>query len=333
MKHFFPFFLAALFLVGCGRETAVNELSPIVGQFVFIEVDGADQHVSLYDLESEEVTQLFTADPNGFVSNIAVSPNGQKLIMAYAEPPPEGEVQFGYTSLFLTELLDTAVLTPLTQISIEGESFFNPVWSPDGTAVMYTHVLPDAANPTQFDIFLESLQLETGETVRLAEDVIWPRYAPSGEKIAYVTVNPDTLGNALWVADPDGTNATQIVAEDAFMVVDVPLFSEDEETLYFTANSSEQSSRSWWELLLGIKTAAAHNIPSDWYKITLPTSEPERITNIAEVGIYGDFAPNHGAIGFATFNGLYTLDPRSGTVTQRLEINATSSFAWIALEK
>lgn len=296
---------------------------------VFIEVDGADQHVSTFDVETKLVERLFTADPNGFISHMAISPSESQLLLAYAAPPQEGEIQFGYTSLFLIRLSDPQQLIPLTARTLDGESFLNPVWSPDESIIIYTHVSPSANNPTQFEIRMESLSLETRETAVVAENAIWPRFSPSGDRLVYVTVDPDSLGNGLWLAAPDGTNALALVTPDQFTVVDVPMFSPDGAFVYFTASENEQSKRHWWEILFAVNTAAAHNIPSDWYRIPTQGGEPKRLTTIEEVGIYGAFAPNGESIGFATFNGLYTMRPNGADVTRVLTRNATSSFAWI----
>lgn len=328
--HFVLLFIFCL--ASCREEAAVAPQDAPSGRMLFIEVDGADQHVSAFDIESGTVKQLFTADPNGFISHFAVSPDASQLLLAYAAPPPAGEIQFGYTSLFLTSLDDTAVLTPLSPRAQNGESFFNPVWSPDSTTLLYTHIQPDPINPTQFDISLESLSLETEETTLLVENAIWPRYSPSGSSVAYITVEQDVLGNGLWLADANGDNAVQIVMPEQFTVVDVPMFSPDESYLYFTASENEQARRRWWEILLGVETAEAHNIPSDWYRVSTDGGQPERLTAIEEVGIYGAFAPDGRTIGFASFNGLYTMQRDGTDIVRVLTRDATPSFAWIELD-
>lgn len=321
--------LLLLLVVACGREAAVTPSNQPAGQMVFIEVDGADQHISSYDVDSGTVARLFTADPNGFVSNIAVSPDTSQLLLAYAAPPPEGEIQFGYTSLFLTRFANPDTLTPVQTSSRPGESYFNPTWSPDGTTIAYTHILPDPADPTQFEIRLESLTLESGEARLLAEEAIWPRFSPDGNHLVFVTVDPDTLGNALWLANSDGSSAEQLLYPNQFRVVDVPMFSPDGAFVYFTASENEQGRRFWWDLLLGVKTAAAHNIPSDWYRVPSEGGAVERLTTLQEVGIYGAFAPGGKMIGFSTFNGLYTMRPDGSAVERILSLNATTSFDWV----
>jgi hypothetical protein len=47
------------------------------------------------------VQTLFEPPPNTALSSGSMSPEGQQLALAYAPPPPEGEIQFGFTGLYL----------------------------------------------------------------------------------------------------------------------------------------------------------------------------------------------------------------------------------------
>ena len=344
MKRFFFILVTVCFVIGCQssptvseQESAVspstpNTSTPIpesLGRLIFIEVDGGDQFVSEYDLQSETVQRLFTAPQNGWVSQIDILPDSDQLLMAYAPPPPEGEIQFGYTDIYLTAPDETAVPTLYIQKGHPEGLVFNPVWTLDNEAVYYSRVTPDSEDSTQFTVFLERYDVESGDIVQIAPDGIWPTVSQDGGRIAYVTVNPESLGNALWIANPDGSEANQLVNEGEFEVVDVPLFSPDGAWVYFTAAENRETAVSWWRLLFGIKTASAHNIPSDWYRIPATGGEFEQLTAIEETGIYGDFSPDGQTIAFATFNGLYLMNPDGSELEKLLDVGATTSLSWV----
>ncbi|MCA9925520.1 MAG: PD40 domain-containing protein, partial [Anaerolineales bacterium] len=176
---------------------------------------------------------------------------------------------------------------------------------------------------------LERLQIETGEIELIAVDGIWPRLSPDGERLAFVTVNPASLANALYVADANGENGMQLISEDRFQVIDVPMFSPDGQWIYFAAAEVRSASQTWWEWLMGIQVAAAHNIPSDWWRIPADGSEPERLTTINEVGLYGEFAENGRFIIFASVSGLYRMQADGSGITQLLQTTAAPSFSWV----
>ena len=326
---FCAFFLAACGGVGQGRgETAVSDADTdaLAGQITFIEIEQGNQFLTQYDLATGRTNRLFTAPDNAWISHTAVSPDGSQTIIAYAPEPPDGQVQFGYTGLFRLNNGEPEEILPRRQ---PDELLYNPVWSPDGSALYYSHVISDAEQAFTFTNQLERLQIETGEIELIAVDGIWPRLSPDGERLAFVTVNPASLANALYVADANGENGMQLISEDRFQVIDVPMFSPDGQWVYFAAAEVRSASQTWWEWLMGIQVAAAHNIPSDWWRIPADGSEPERLTTINEVGLYGEFAENGRFIIFASVSGLYRMQADGSGITQLLQTTAAPSFSWV----
>jgi Tol biopolymer transport system component len=334
MKRF-NWFLLILCISGGGcrakwrGETAVTATNtPIAssGQLIFIEINGGDQYLAVYDLESEKVNRLFSVPENGWLAKADASPYHSLILLAYSHAPPEGQVQFGYTNLFLFTDGETE-LTELYQKSIPEEVLYNPVWSHDGTAVYFSHVIPDT-DDFSFTNTLERLNVANQERIDIAEHAFWPRLSTDGTQLTYATINPTDLSNALYVANPDGTEAVQLLPETAFQVIDVPMFSPDGEWIYFTAAENPVSTRPWWERLLGIETAVAHNIPADWWRIPVNGGEPERLTAINEVGLYGVFGEDGRIIYFASTTGLYQMNLDGSQLTQLLETMAAPSLSW-----
>lgn len=321
--------LALLLLAACGGgQTAVPADAGEDGRLVFIEIDGGDQFLSQYSVAKGAVTRLFTVPANGWLAHAAVAPQGDRVVLSYAPPPPEGQIQFGYTHLYEMSLTADTSPTLLLPPDTPDEVFFNPVWSPDGRFLYFSHVRPEDAGAGTFTTVLQRWNVDTGEITAVAANAIWPRPSPDGTQLAYVAVNPQTQANGLVVSRADGSEPRQLVPEDAFQVVDVPVFSPDGQWLYFSAAQNATSGRSWWEWLLGVQVAAAHNIPSDWYRIPLQGGVPERLTFIDGVNLFGLFAPDGETLFFTSASGLQQMQPDGTGIRRLTETAAAPSLSW-----
>ncbi|MCP5094392.1 MAG: hypothetical protein GY943_02435 [Chloroflexi bacterium] len=327
----------SVLLTGCvssleDEETAVSSSTNTAdntqpGKLIFIEIEDGEQFLSAYDLATQEINRLFTVPVNAWLSKVDITPESSQFILAYAPSPPEGQIQFGYTGLFVfTE--DEAEPRELFQKENPEEVLYNPIWSMDDTAVYFSHIIP-AENGINFTNMLERFEIESQQLLFIAEDAFWPRLSPDGSQLTYVTIDPADLSNALYIANADGSGAIQLLTEAAFQVVDVPMFSPDREWIYFTAAERTVSSQTWWEWVLGIETAVAHNIPSDWWRMPVNGGTPERLTEIDEVGIYGIFAEDGRSIYFASQTGLYQMNLDGSQVTQLVEVTAAPSLSWL----
>lgn len=321
--------LAMLLLAACGgRDTAVPAGAGENGRLVFIEIDGGDQFLSQYSVADGAVTRLFTVPQNGWLAHAAVAPQGDRVVLSYAPPPPEGQIQFGYTHLYEMPLTADTSPTLLLPPDTPDEVFFNPVWSPDGRFLYFSHVRPDDADAGTFTTVLARWDSQRDAVTAVVPNAIWPRLSPDGTQLAYVSVNPQTRANGLVVSRADGSEPRQLMAEDAFQVVDVPVFSPDGEWLYFTAAQNATGGRSWWEWLLGIQVAAAHNIPSEWYRIPVQGGAPQRLTTIDGVNMFGLFAPDNATIFFTSAVGLQQMQPDGTGIRRLTETAAAPSLSW-----
>jgi Tol biopolymer transport system component len=160
---------------------------------------------------------------------------------------------------------------------------------------------------------------------------IWPRLSADGQTMAYIQVDSDSLKRSLHIADADGANARLLVAADAFEDVDAPLFSPDDLWVYFGAVPAAQpAGLTWFDRLLGVKSAAAHDVPSDWWRIPLAGGAPEQITSIRAIGMYGDFVANGRYMAFAAQTGLYLMNP-DGTNLTSISWKRRPPVAWPGL--
>ncbi|MEM7114865.1 MAG: hypothetical protein AAF614_20685 [Chloroflexota bacterium] len=321
-----------LFLAGCGSETAVNEAdgsaelsAPSGGGLLFMQTTPGQQSLVRYDLETEAIETLFATENNAWLSYADSAPDGSQFVLSYSPSPPDGGVQFGFTQLYLLvngENEPRLLIEPTKPDDI----YFYPNWANNGRFITYSHVV-QGENGRDFTTTLERYELDTGEITILAENGIWARLSPDSRKIAYVFVEPNSLIRRLVVADANGGNELVVVDENDFVDIDAPFFTPDNEWLYFSA--VEHAQTSFWEQLMGVPVASAHNVPSDWWRVPISGGELERITSISETGIAGTVLPNKQEIAFVSQTGLFTMGLDGSDLEKQLETMAGGFAVWI----
>jgi Tol biopolymer transport system component len=323
-----------VWLAACGAEaetavpTPTDGSPPPTGSLFYILQETRRQALLRYDFASDTSQTLFEVPENGWLSHMAASPDGSQIALTYAPSPGENEIQFGYTSLYLLLADGRSQPRLLIERSAEQEVFFNPIWSPDGRQLYFSHVLPLDEAAFTYTTTLERLDVATGEIVVLAEDAIWPRLTPDGRTLAYIHIDRDSLAAELVLAASDGNNAIVVVPQDRFLTLDTPFFSADGQWLYFSAVSNQTSSAKWWERLLGIEVAAAHNLPSLWWRLPVTGGVPEQLTTEAQVGQYGAVSPDGRLVAFSSRSGIYLMQPDGSNLRPVLTLSAADSLSW-----
>jgi Tol biopolymer transport system component len=273
-----------------------------------------------------EETVLFEPPENAWLSEVAVSPDGSQLVLAYAPPPPEGGVQFGFTDLYLMPADGSQEPMPLLLRSDLSEAYFNVTW-PAEEYIYFSHVAPttDDLGSVVYSSQIERLRYPERETELLVPAASWPRLSYDGAKLAYVNNELELI-----VAEPDGSNPKIALSPDVFEAVDAPLFSRDGDYLYFSAvGTPTESLSSLWDQLLGVKVASAHGVPSDWWRIAADDGEPERLTDIEAIGLYGDFGLDGRHLAFISSDGVYMMRPDGGDVQQLDDVVAIGTIDWV----
>lgn len=304
------------------------------GLLYFVGIDQEQQKLLTLNVATGEETVLFEPPENAWLSEVAVSPDGSQLVLAYAPPPPEGEVQFGFTDLYLMPADTSGEPVPLLLRADPSEAYFNVTWPAEET-IYFSHVAPttDDLGTVIYSSQIERLRYPEGETELLVPAASWPRLSYDGTRLAYVNNELELI-----VAEPDGSNPKIALRSDVFEAVDAPLFSRDGEFLTFsavgrasgaTAGTPAETLSSLWDRLLGVRVAAAHGVPSDWWRMPAAGGEPKRLTDIEAIGLYGDFGLDGGRLAFISSEGVYLMRPDGGDVRQIREITAIGTIDWV----
>jgi hypothetical protein len=297
------------------------------GLLYFIGFIEQQQNLLRLDLGTGEQSIVFDPAENAWLNEASVSPDGSQIVMSYAPPPEEGQVQFGFTDLYVMPADGSSEPTPLLERTEASETFFNVTW-PIDDYIYYVHFAPstDDLGAVLYSSQVERVHLPDRTVEVLAQEAAWPRVSRDGTLMAYVTE-----ANQFIVSAADGSDPRPILDPEAFSAVDAPLFSPDNSRIYFSAvEPTVQASRTFLDRLLGVGVAAAHSVPSDWWVTALDSStEPEQLTTLNAIGLYGDFNAGGTTMAFIAADGIYTMKPDGSELEQIREIPTTGSLDWV----
>jgi TolB protein len=156
-------------------------------------------HSEVYSVNANgtQLTKLLSKPDTQF-SYPAWSPDGNQLAVA--------SWQKGTTpKLYLMNLVDS-LLTKVTKTQSTAIIEWSPTWSPDGKRLAY-EIYDSNANTDPYTLWITTLA--TRQTEQLFPDVSGnkehPVWSPDGKFIAFLR------GEALYIAQPDGSNLHQLV--------------------------------------------------------------------------------------------------------------------------
>lgn len=300
------------------------------------------QGVSMVDLGSGGVSSLYAPDDPSvaWVSAASASPDGSQILIAYAPPPEGDQIQYGYTRLYLLPADGSGAPQPFLVPGADQESYFDPSWSPLGDSLTYAHLvhfsIPNTT-PQQygFKYTIERVSYPGGEVQTLAENGFWPRLSLDGQRLVYVSIDPDTGATQPVVCDALCTNPLPIPVPYEFQTVDSPLFTPDGQSLLLsvvTQSLSEQrpgSDPTWWDRWLGAEPAEAHNIPSDWWLVPLDGRQPTQLTHVFDVGLFGSFSPDGHLLAYGSQSGLFVGQADVSGFQQIGDVQGVLTVDWI----
>ncbi len=304
------------------------------GQLIFILYLSHGNQLVRLDLSDGKSTLIFQAPQDAQLNAALLSPDGKQLAVVYA-PPPDSAGNFTFSSLFLLPVDGSGALKPVMQGAHPDDAYYNPAWSLDGRALYATHFHRGngtKANPDGYS--LDKITLD-GKVSPLIEGAIWPVLSPAGDQLAYLSARIDSPNNELSIAGIDGTSPRQLLPSGAFTTEDNHFFSTDGKTIYFSAVSPAaltvpaDPEAIWWMHLLGIQTASAHNLPSDWYRLSLSGGVPKRVTTLQESGLAGTFSPDGTHLALISQSSLYVANPDGSGLQKLLSLTGFGTIQWV----
>ncbi len=260
------------------------------------------------DLESGKINQLWELSEGGFISGVAVSPDGLEIAMAYA---PQSESPIPRADIYLANA-DGSNAQPLLIHRSLYEAYNHPTWSPDGQWIYFTRsdvLIDDVAGTGTAVVNIERIPAGGGDPELVIEDAEQPSFSSDGSRMAFLRFNQETFTRSLWVADADGTEPMESLPDTAFFDLSSPRLSPDGETVAF-AGSGELvigavPDRSFWAWLFGVQPAYAHGLPWDFYTMPAKGGEINMITSWGTDGAVLAWSPDGGSLALMHQGGLY----------------------------
>jgi len=307
----------------------IQPISGLSGKLIVIVSGENGGTLTEINLATGKSTLLFQAPPQSWLAAETISPDGKQILLAYSPPPPGGKINYGYTDLYMLPADGSAQPALYLERANPQESFFDPTWSPDGKMIYYAHFFYTEPKAGTYTYQIERTGADKKPKI-LVKNALWPRLSPDGMKLAFLSYDPLSKNNELYLADAEGKSPAPILPKGTFPAVDAHMFSPDGSTITFSAVNLQPSPQfSFWEQLLGINVASAHYVPSDWYRVPVAGGQANRLTNVNDTGLYGHFSPDGKQFAFICSTGLYIMDADGGNLTQVSNAALLGTLDWI----
>ncbi len=227
--------LAAL-TVSCGGDASSGEpASPFArggpGAIVFSRPDG----IYDFDIKSRETKPLIVAaEPNSFLLDPAVSPDGSKI--AYVVQPPSKLVDGRYdagSDLWIADR-DGNGSRRLYEHEQPNALVRYPQWSGDGHVVAIIQEITGSLF-SEVAYTIQRIDIATGVREKLIDDALAFALSPDGARISYVRLDAEMREVFESVAIGGGAREVLVAASEHLQPYNSPRYSPDGETIAFAA--------------------------------------------------------------------------------------------------
>ncbi len=267
--------------------------------------EGIYSAIQFLDLSTGEVSTVFQDLNDGWINDLAVAPSTRFLVMSYT-PPANASIR---DALYSIPLDGSQPPQLLFVPPIDTDQYYQPAWSPDGTYLYFAHF--KVQSRVSYEIM--RMAYPNGKPEKLVADAYWPRLSDDGTRLVYVYIDPATGANLLFFANADGTSPQNIplTGLPVPMIIDAPMFSTDNQTILFSSPIKLQASGpTLFDKIMGVAVAAADGtIPSDWWSVPLSGGEPNQLTHIRSLGLFGSFSPDKNHIASYSTYGIFVMKP------------------------
>lgn len=289
--------------------------------------------IQVLNLATGETKTIFTSPNKGWIYYLTISPDAKDLVMSYI-PASQNNSTFPRI-LYIMPLDGSSPPRPLFSPPSPDDRYIQAEWSPDGKYIYYVQYnsidKPDAWLNPPYHLF--RMAFPDGQPEKIAELAFWPRVSSDSTKLVYISIDPESGRNDLYVANADGSNSQLVALSGSGIpeILDAPIFSSDGQTILFSAPLPNQSSdRNWFEKLVGIRVARAHDVPSDWWSVPITGGVPTQLTNIQTINLFASISPDGRHIASVSGDGLFVMDVGGSSLTQLIsDPGIHGTVSWI----
>jgi len=282
---------------------------------VYTAVDSTETFINVQalDLTNGQLVTVFQTPSGGWADAAVVAPDNKTLIISYM--PPMNAAYGGQTSLYRIALDASEPPQLLITPPASTDQYSQPVWSPDGKSIYFAHI--DIQSMATYEIM--RMAYPDGKPEKLVDHAYWPRVSNDGTRLVYVSLDPQTGINSLFIANVDGTNPNQIPVAGLPVpsIIDAPMFSPNDQSILFSSPDTSQSSTpSWIDRIFGVLSVSADgSLPSDWWSVPLSGGKARQLTHIQSLALYGSFSPEMKHIASYSSTGVFVMKPNGSELT------------------
>jgi Tol biopolymer transport system component len=288
--------------------------------------------IETLDLATGEIRKVFTASEDARIYYSAVSPDGKEVILSYVPSSVSGAPRS--QALYRVPMDGSAPPALVVIPPTEYDQYLQVEWSSDGKYLYFVHnnyhIQPADQIYPNYTIF--RMAYPDGQPEQIVEHAFWPRVSPDSSKLVYVSLDPASGANQLFLANADGTNA-QVIDTGSLQdqgIVDAPFFSPDGQSIFLSAPSPVQSYQpNWVDRLMGVQIAKAHNLPSDWWVVPITGGEPARLTQIQSINLFGRMSPDGRHMVSFGMESLFVMEPDGSNLTYIIPDSGGSTVDWL----
>jgi Tol biopolymer transport system component len=289
--------------------------------------------IQILNLTTGDIATIFSAPSGGWIYYMTVSPDAKNVVLSYI-PPSQGSSPSN-RDLYSMPLDASAPPRLLFSPPGPADRYVQAEWSPDGKSIYYAHYndndKPDDQLNPPYDI--SRMTYPDGQPEKIADRAFWPRIFSDSKKIVYISQEPVSGLNALFIANADGSNPQKVNFSGPWIpdIIDAPIFSPDGQSILFSAPGPSQSYQpNWFERVMGIQVAKAHSIPSDWWSVPITGGAPTQLTKLQTINLFASLSPNQKHLASVSGDGLFVMDLDGSNLTRLLvDSGVHGTVSWI----
>jgi len=288
--------------------------------------------VQMLDLSNGTIATLFSAPLGAWIYYLTVSPDSRQIIMSYEPPPQPGSDT--NRALYIMPLDATTAPRPLLPPATPDDHYTQAEWSPDGQSIYFVHYNHKDSGGQFYEVYeIYRMTYPDGEPKKILDRAFWPRLSSDSTKLVYVSLDPASGLNELFITNADGSNPQKIPFSGPWIpdIIDAPIFSPDGQSILFSAPGPSQSYQpNWFDKVMGIQMAKAHSIPSDWWSVPVTGGVPSRLTNIQTINLFASFSSDKKHIASVSGEGIFLMDLDGSNLTQLISNSGVhGTVSWI----
>ena len=275
-------------------------------------------------LPGTSAEQPITIGPdNTIVLDGALAPDGGRAAFARLALPSRADL--GGSDLYLVPA-SGGEPTLLLAHDVPGATLSTPSWTPHGASILYTYTPYVLGVPgPEAQPRIERIGADGGASTIVVREATTPAPSADGRLLAYL--RSTNRGDALWLADADGTGGRELVPATRFLGLAYPRISPDGSQIAVAATvdlpappgPTVPRNPFAWHPAAGIR---AHGLPWDIWLLSIDGSNLRRLTYMVEDDPSLAWSPDGRWLAIQGGYGLTLVEP-GGTRTERLSRQAS----------